>query len=254
MPEIDQRLAAGVRIADVVRALSENGLPITTATLKSYLYRFRKAARQDQTNVGPGWPGDRSVNLPRQISSGEKDSGSLLTERASTTPGLLRHINTARCLRLLRRGATLSRAELARELGLTRATIGSAMSELIETGLVVETMERPEGGRLGRPGFGVCLNPKGAYSIGIDISSVSLTGVLVDLEMRVVHRINVPVGPHVDDVIKTVEQIAQFPARLLAASGVDPARVQGVCVSAPGLVDQGGESSSRHFFDGMTFH
>src|ERR1700676_1682802 len=186
MPEIEQRLAAGVRIADVVRTLTENGLPITSATLKSYLYRFRKAARQDQTDVSPGWqPGDRNLDQPSQIPPGEKNSDSLATKRASTTPGLLRHINTARCLRMLRRGATLSRAELARELGLSRATIGSAISELIEAGLVIETTERPEGGRLGRPVSGVCLNPKGAYSIGIDISSVSLTGVLVDLEMRV---------------------------------------------------------------------
>jgi predicted NBD/HSP70 family sugar kinase/biotin operon repressor len=236
MPEIEQRLAAGVRIIDVVQTLTENGLPITSATLKSYLYRFRKASREDQANVGSGWPGDR----PRQLSSGVEDLGSLATKRTSTTPGLLRHINTARCLRLLRRGATLSRAELARELGLTRATIGSAIGELLEAGLVIDAAERPEGGRLGRPGSGVCLNPKGAYSIGIDISSISLTGVLVDLEMRVVHRINVPVGPRVDDVVKTVEQIAQFPARLLTASGVDPSRVQGVCVSAPGLVDHGG--------------
>src|SRR5580698_2822763 len=47
MPEIEQRLAAGARISDLVRTLNENGLPISTATLKSYLYRFRKAARED---------------------------------------------------------------------------------------------------------------------------------------------------------------------------------------------------------------
>jgi predicted NBD/HSP70 family sugar kinase len=58
--------------------------------------------------------------------------------------------------------------------------------------------------------------------------------------MRVVQRIKAPIGPNVEDVTGVVERIAQFPARLLAASGVDPKRVQGICVSAPGLVDQSG--------------
>lgn len=232
MPEIEQRIAAGVRIADLVRTLNANGLRITAATLKSYLYRFRKATRAHHADEAPRFAADAAAaaRLP-------DDTG---TGAATTTPGLLRHINTARCLRLLKRGAAYSRADLARELKLTRATIGRAIQELIDAGLVAETVDRPEVARPGRPGSGVCLNPAGAYSIGIDISSISLTGVLVDLNMRVVQRIKVPIGPDVEDIAGVVERIAQFPARLLAASGVAAHRVQGVCVSVPGLVDRGG--------------
>lgn len=242
MPEIERRLAAGARIADLVQALNANGLPISTATLKSYLYRFRKAARED-TSLGELVPlKDSSHDAAYTGPLFDSDKGMATTSMtdAPTTPGLLRHINTTRCLRLLRRGTTFSRAELARELGLTRATIGHAIKELMDGGLVVEAVERPEGGKLGRPGSGLRLNPEGAYSIGIDISSISFTGVLVDLGMRVVHRIHVPVGPDLHDARQAVEQIVQFPARLLAASGVRPEQVHGVCVSIPGLVDQGG--------------
>jgi predicted NBD/HSP70 family sugar kinase len=244
MPEIEQRLAAGARIADLVRTLNENGLPISTATLKSYLYRFRKAAREDDphdTLALVKEEVDRVALRPEApFGLDATIAASSTADAATTTPGLLRHINTARCLRLLKRGSVFSRAELARVLGLTRATIGHAIKELIDSGLVTETVERPEGGRLGRPGSGLCLNPEGAYSIGIDVSSISLTGVLVDLGMRVVHRIHAPVGPHLHDVEQAVEEIAQIPGRLLAASGVDPRRICGVCVSAPGLVDQNG--------------
>jgi len=243
MPDIEQRLAAGARTSDLVRTLNDNGLPISTATLKSYLYRFRKAAREDSHHEALPLvnAADRSaLRSSPSVDSDDDIVGSPATDAATTTPGLLRHINTARCLRLLRRGSTFSRAELARVLSLTRATTGHAIRELIDSGLVIETVERPEGGRLGRPGSGVRLNPEGAYSIGIDISSISLTGVLVDLGMRVVHRIHAPLGRNLHDVEQAVEQIAQFPGRLLAASGIDPERVCGVCVSAPGLVDQSG--------------
>lgn len=243
LPEIEQRLAAGARISDVVQTLNEHGLAITTATLKSYLYRFRKAAREEELDQRedpvPNSP-DVLPTIGRARYDGTQAPEGTASETATTTPMLLRHINTARCLRLLRRGATYSRAELARELGLTRATIGHAVKELIDSDLVEETVDRLGGGRPGRPGSGVRLNPAGAYAIGIDISSITLTAVLVDLGMRVVQRLSESVEPHSDDVARVVDQIAQLPARLLAASGVGADRIQGVCVSAPGLVDHGG--------------
>lgn len=42
MPIIEQKISAGVRIADILDALIKGGLDITSSTLKSYLYRHRK--------------------------------------------------------------------------------------------------------------------------------------------------------------------------------------------------------------------
>src|SRR5580698_962451 len=119
MPEIEQRLAAGARISDLVRTLNDNGLPMSTATLKSYLYRFRKAAREESPQGA--WVLAQDVDRDALLSSPSFETNDDITESrvsdaATTTPGLLRHINTARCLRLLRRGSRFSRAELAREL------------------------------------------------------------------------------------------------------------------------------------------
>lgn len=236
MPEIERKIAAGARIADIVEALNDNGLDLTLATLKSYLYRFRRTARQsgtpDRTEVGSP---ATDIALTRFVAEADAT-----TDAASTTTGLLRHINTARCMRMLRRGVPLTRADLARELSLTRATIGRAIGELLEAGLVTETLDRTDGSRAGRPGTIIRLNPDGAYSIGIDISSASLTGVLLDLDMRVLRRIAVPLGPNAADVPAVIERMAHFPAQLLAAAGIAAERVQGLCVSVPGLVDRRG--------------
>ena len=51
---------------------------------------------------------------------------------------LIRHINQARVLRLLKEQGNISRAELARLLNLTRSTLTYATSELIEIGLITE--------------------------------------------------------------------------------------------------------------------
>src|SRR5580698_4139717 len=99
MPEIEQRLAAGARIADVVQVLNANGLPISTATLKSYLYRFRKAAKEDTFLDMPAPLNEKSREALRSGPSLASEHGMATASIADapTTPGLLRHINTARC-------------------------------------------------------------------------------------------------------------------------------------------------------------
>ena len=58
------------------------------------------------------------------------------------TPRLIRHINQTRVLRLLKEEGTLSRAELARTLNLTRSTLTTAVTdELMEMALVKEAGE-----------------------------------------------------------------------------------------------------------------
>lgn len=46
MPVIEERIAAGVRIADIAKTLQDSGIDLTEATLKSYLYQHRKKKRK----------------------------------------------------------------------------------------------------------------------------------------------------------------------------------------------------------------
>ncbi|PAJ87802.1 conjugal transfer protein TraD [Burkholderia ubonensis] len=68
MPVIEQRIAAGVRIADILKTLRDGGIELTAATLKSYLYRYRKKGR--------------TVGRPAE-SVGQRSAGTL----ASVQPG-----------------------------------------------------------------------------------------------------------------------------------------------------------------------
>ena len=126
------------------------------------------------------------------------------------TNKLLRHINAIRSLRLLAQGQALSRADIARELGLTRATIGYAIAELSDAGLVIENAEATSDGRKGRPGTGIQLNPHGAYFLGVDIGTKVLTTVLIDLNMSVVIR-------RVDNAGSDFRNPDQITTRILSA-------------------------------------
>ncbi|WP_175983216.1 conjugal transfer protein TraD [Caballeronia zhejiangensis] len=52
MPLIEQRISAGVRIADILKALRESGIDLTEATLKSYLYRYRQQQQVERETTG----------------------------------------------------------------------------------------------------------------------------------------------------------------------------------------------------------
>lgn len=104
------------------------------------------------------------------------------------TTRLLRQINAVRCLRLLQAGDGLSRADLARALGQTRATIGHAVAELAEAGLVLEIPEAAPT-KPGRPGVALHLNPEGATFIGVEMDARAISAVFLGLDMRVTHRL-----------------------------------------------------------------
>jgi len=151
---------------------------------------------------------------------------------------LVRHINQARTLELLRRHKTLSRAEIARRLGLTRSTLSELTSALVEGGLVVE-----DGGPVlhsggGRPGSGLRLNPAGARFLGAELGNDHITVVTLSLDAQELARLRAPIESKTD-VEAVVARLAGLVRRAIRKAG-DAAAVQGLGVSVPGLLDQDG--------------
>ncbi len=101
---------------------------------------------------------------------------------------LLRRINQARVLRLLKEQVSLSRAEIARYLELTRSTVTLVTAELLTDKLIVPTGELFVTQNTGRPGVGLKLNPEGAFFLGAEIGADELHLVLIDLSGAIIHR------------------------------------------------------------------
>lgn len=84
----------------------------------------------------------------------------------------------------------ISRAELARQLGLTRAAVTAIISDLIDSGLVQETENGPATG--GRRPILLEINPQRGYLVGIDIGATHLGMLLTDFSGGVIAELEVP--------------------------------------------------------------
>lgn len=103
-----------------------------------------------------------------------------------SSPRKIRLINVIAALQNLSVTRRMSRAELARRLGLNRSSSGQIVTELTESGLVREVDDvKPLRENLmrgaGRPGIMLELVPEAAFFVGIEIGVEHVSAVTIDL-------------------------------------------------------------------------
>lgn len=151
--------------------------------------------------------------------------------------GLMRDINQSLLLNLIQAHSPISRADLARESGLSPATVSGIVNSLLSDGLVTEKAVGDSRG--GRPPIMLTLNPDAGYVIGVKLTENQVITALTDLNAEVRQRLTVPYSGATDpDSVADV--VSQAVTQLLRASGVGRARLQGVGVGLAGMIDAGG--------------
>ncbi len=102
-----------------------------------------------------------------------------------SSPRRIRQTNVAAALRSLYTFGRMSRADLARRLGLNRSSSGQIVAELTGSGLVHEVEDssdrKGEHSRAGRPGILLELVPDAAVFLGVEIGVEHITAVIIDL-------------------------------------------------------------------------
>jgi predicted NBD/HSP70 family sugar kinase len=154
-----------------------------------------------------------------------RPTGKVLPEHA-------RRHNRSLVLQTLYSIGAQSRADVARETGLTRVTVSDLVAELMDEGLVVELGQR-EDARPGKPATLIDVD-RGAYRIiGIDVSGHRvLRGAVLDLSGTILERAELPLGGATGE--RAFELVAELGARLIALA---TAPVLGVGVGTPGVVN-----------------
>lgn len=112
----------------------------------------------------------------------------------SSSPRRIRESNASAAIQALFGRGCLSRAELARQLGLNRSSSGHIVAELTASELVREVAEdtaprKRESrtpARAGRPGILLELVPEAAFFLGAEIGVEHITTVAIDLNAEVV--------------------------------------------------------------------
>lgn len=139
-------------------------------------------------------------------------------------------LNRSRVLRALTDHGPLSRSDLARESGVTRATMGTIVQGLIDSGLLEEHQAVSSGG-IGKPARPVWFAPGAGLVVAASMSGGRVEACLVDAVGTVRNRAEVKFADRND--AKVVAN-AVTAAVLAASVGAKPV---GIGVAVPGLCD-----------------
>ncbi len=132
----------------------------------------------------------------------------------------------------------IARADLARQLGLTRSTVSTIVSDLLQAGLVREAESGPATG--GRRPILLELNPTRGYVVGVDMGATHLMLVLADFLARVHYEVELPfdVSQGPSACLEIVDQ--QMRSMLDQASvSLDDVLSVGIGVPGPVVAEQG---------------
>ncbi|HAL15420.1 MAG TPA: hypothetical protein DCP32_01300 [Anaerolineaceae bacterium] len=126
----------------------------------------------------------------------------------------------------------ISRIELSRQIGLTRAAVTSIVGDLIEARLVREANGQHSGGR--KP-INLEINPDFGRVLGIDIGSTHVTVVLANGLAQVLNEVNAPLditqGPEI-----CLPQVVQVINTWLPNTGTGLSEILAAAVDVPGPV------------------
>ena len=178
-----------------------------------------------------------SSDVQRSAATGPRPTarGRALRPTTKVLPEHARRHNRSLVLQTLYRAGSQSRADIARETGLTRVTISDLVAELILEGLVIEVGQR-EDARPGKPATMLDLNRVAFQIVGIDLSGYSqFRGAILDLDGQIIERAELALaGSTGSEATTKVVALVQS----LVARATLP--LLGIGVGSPGVVDLGG--------------
>jgi predicted NBD/HSP70 family sugar kinase len=147
----------------------------------------------------------------------------------------VRRANLGLVLRHLRDSGPRSRARIAQETGLNKATVSSLVADLAQRRLVSDG-EVDRAGAVGRPGLTVHLDGHGVAGVGVEVNVDYAAAVVLDLRSEVLFEKRIGFDAPALGPDATLDQVARLAAEAIAAAEERGARAAGLTVAIPGLV------------------
>ena len=144
--------------------------------------------------------------------------------------------STNEVLRAIATNGPTSRAQLARDLGLSGPTLTQATKVLIQSGLITELQQTPSTG--GRPATQLGLVAAAGQIIGIKLAPDHVTGVCVNLDSETMWSFEEPFKARGEQAIKDLTRI------LKAQSKKVKGQLIGIGVGLPGVVSPGDQGTT----------
>jgi predicted NBD/HSP70 family sugar kinase len=150
---------------------------------------------------------------------------------AKAVPALLRALNERTVLDAVRESGPISRAEVARQTGISRPTVSLVLRSLVEDGLVRETEHDPEGPHYGAVYYEA--HPEAAAVLAVDFGAKAVRTALCDLSGEVRAREEIRSRGSVDE---RIDALASTVRSLLRTSKLPPDLLEYAVVALPAVV------------------
>jgi predicted NBD/HSP70 family sugar kinase len=139
---------------------------------------------------------------------------------------------------LIRAAGLIPRVQLAKDLGVSPASVTTISSELIETGLIEEVAApRDNDAGRGRPAVALGVRADAHVVAGMKLSDREHTAVIVDFAGKLIADDAIPRRPGPMSLSEILEAIETLLARVCAKAGVERADLSAVGIGLPGFVD-----------------
>ncbi len=152
--------------------------------------------------------------------------------KESTSTRVARNISRTEVLKAIRAEGCISRSKLAEMVPVSRATVSSIVSELLETGVLEEVGEGQSTG--GRRPVRLRYRPESRIAMGLVLFDNKIQAVLTDMEGN-------PLGDYMEIPLRGAESEFMLQSMQEAAErlleGIPRDQVLGVGVGVPGIVD-----------------
>ncbi len=143
----------------------------------------------------------------------------------------------------VRAQGSTTRADMARALGVSAASVSAVTGELIAEGVLRETAdadlpepEAPRTGR-GRPPVSLQVAAEACHVIGIKLGDLRHTAVLSDFAGQQLAELSLPTRPHRKSAAVLIAEARALIDQLLAAQGMARHRVSCIGIGMAGMVD-----------------
>ncbi len=176
----------------------------------------------------------RKIGTVRRIESRAQGCGPLIPSISEAARPLRQQI-----FERVRAAGYMPRVQVARELGVSPASVTTLTSELIEMGLLEEVSaqrDQGDGGR-GRPAVALGVRADARLVAGIKLSDREHTAVIVDFAGNLIADEAIPRQPGAMELADLVDVSATLVAGLCAKAQIDVSRLSAIGLGVPGFVD-----------------
>jgi predicted NBD/HSP70 family sugar kinase len=138
----------------------------------------------------------------------------------------------------IRAAGTLPRVQVAKELGVSPASVTAITSELIEKGLIEEVVSVRDGEQTrGRPPVALGVRAGAHLVAGIKLSDREHTAVIVDFAGNLLASETVRQRQGLHDLAEILNEVETLVTRVTARAGIERRELSAIGIGVPGFVD-----------------